>query len=92
MLVGCDVPLLAMLLLYLFSTTGRKPLEVKLRRQLNQPGTAFRILFVARPITRNEMGNPSWRLETTISLPVKSSQYLSYLTVAPLAWIPMLGS
>jgi hypothetical protein len=35
-LVGCDVPLLAMLLLYLFST-GRKPLEVELRRQLNQP-------------------------------------------------------
>jgi hypothetical protein len=69
-LVGCDVPLLAMLLLYQFST-GRKPLEVKLRRQPNQPWTAFRILFVARPITRNEMGNPSWRLKTTISLPVK---------------------
>jgi hypothetical protein len=56
-LVGCDVPLFAMLLLYLFSTTGRKPLEVKLRRQLNQAWTAFRILFVARPITRNEMRN-----------------------------------
>jgi hypothetical protein len=36
------VPLLAMLLLYLFST-GRKPLEVKLRCQLNQAWTAFRI-------------------------------------------------
>jgi hypothetical protein len=35
MLVGCDVPLLAMLLLCLFSTNGRKPLEVKSRRQLN---------------------------------------------------------
>jgi hypothetical protein len=52
-LVGCDVPLLAMLLLYLFST-GREPLEVKLRRQPNQPWTAFRILFVARPITENK--------------------------------------
>jgi hypothetical protein len=41
-LLDCDVPLLAMLLLYLFSTTGRNPKEVKLRRQLDQAWTAFR--------------------------------------------------